>query len=557
MLIAYELAALTLGYWLFDHLYRRDRLVAALAAVGVRAWPFQRAIFGVSAVAGGIVWSWESLPEFGALRWLGTFLAAMLAWKAVTKDIDPVVGASRGVDRILLVGAAVGAYFSPAYLLFAALLLTTPFALWQHHATLPMRVLLAECAFCSLAPFAGWTTLLSDTSVLVFFVVTIQVSHYLITALAKGFLGPKWYSWVTDNRIHHLAASAYSWGWARFIAWPTWLRVIRAVKRVEVPMQLSAFGVELLAPLALLHPASAIAFCLTWSAFHVGVFSLSGLLFWDWVGTHVAIAVMIWMLPDAVTSVAFGPLPCLVALVFMLVFPLRHKLWKPMPLGWWDTPFTARMHWVAHGQSGNVYEVYNNYMCPHERIYGKVHGCFLAPVAVCTYHLGEVWKHELRDALREAGPHPERLDEVRETWGVSPRSDEMAERHRRYLKAFFGAINRGERKHVLPAGLRWLKAPGGQCFYWGELPAYRGQEPVDRIAIHYREEYFDGRELRRIRDQLIEEIPVDETSPAGTVSEPTPKELDDFLLSFAAGKLIDLPGVGDGYVGGDDGKRAV
>ena len=58
------------------------------------------------------------------------------------------------------------------------------------------------------------------------------------------------------------------------------------------------------------------------------------------------------MLPAEVTAVAFGPLQAAVGLVFLVAFPLRHKLWRPMPLGWWDTPFTQRIHWVAHGPSG-------------------------------------------------------------------------------------------------------------------------------------------------------------------------------------------------------------
>jgi hypothetical protein len=206
-----------------------------------------------------------------------------------------------------------------------------------------------------------------------------------------------------------MASSAYSWGRPRFLPWPAWRKAIHALARIEVPLQAAAFILELLSPLAFLNPGSAIGFCLAWAGFHPGVFAVSGLLFWDWILTDLALA----------------------------VFPLRHKLWKPMPLGWYDSPFTQRIHWRVRGLSGKLYGLYNDFMCPHERLYGKVNGCFLAPCPVITYHLGEVWKPELRDAIRAAN-------------------------HAAYLRRFFSALNRGARKHVLPRPLRWLKAPGDQ-----------------------------------------------------------------------------------------------
>ncbi len=551
-----ELPLLTLAYWVADHAIRRDGAVRVARRAGFGSLTTQAGVVALAAAA-ATVWRWDGAGSQDVVRLLGVGIALMLGWKAATKDIDPVVGETHAFARVaVLVCAALGLW-SPAFLVASALLLSHPLGVWEHHATMPMRMLQASVAFLALSAASPLVTeeLFQDASVLVFFGLTIQISHYLITALAKGYLGPRWYSWVTDNQLHHLAASAYSWGWARFVPWPAWRRVIGALRVVERPMQLFAFTVELLSPLALLDRNLAIAFCLSWSAFHAGVFLTAGLLFWEWIGANLLVAVALWLLPEPVAREVFGPLPVLLACGFLVLFPLRHKLWKPMPLGWWDTPFTQRMRWLAEGESGAVYEVYNDFMCPNERLYGKVHGCFLAPDAVCTYHLGEVWKHELRDALRAAGPDLERLRMVRERFGIHPACPYFADRHRRYLQAFFARLNAGASKSVLPRWLRLLKAPGGQCFYWGDRTPYRRQEPVRRVFIRYYEEYFDGAELRCLQDELVEEIPIPKTPPEA-VPEPTPKELDDFLLEHAKGRLLDLPSFGDGYVRTDDGKRA-
>ncbi len=553
-----ELTALTAAYALVDLAVRRDGVVRLLGPLGETG---RTLLLGLLALAGGTVFGWDDVVAGDALRAFAAPACLALAWKAATKDVDPVVGQVHRIARGVVVLAALGSVLSPAGMALCLVVLSSPFGVWQHHATLPMRLLQALTALVALLALgpvsALGESLFATPAAGVLFLMTVPVSHYLITALAKGWLGPRPWSWVTDNRIHHLAASAYSWGWARFVPWAVWRRVIGGVRRIELPMQLAAFGIELLAPLALLHPTLAVVFLLGWAAFHLGVFSLSGLLFWEWIVADLALSATILLLPESVRAVAFGPVPMLAGCVFMVAFPLRHRLWKPMPLGWWDTPLTQRMHWHVVGESGAVYAVTNDFMDPHERIYGKVHGCFLATAPVCTYHLGEVYKHDLRDAIRGAGPTLEGLEPVRRQFGIQPRSEAMASRHRAYLRAFFGALNGGANKSVLPRALRWLKAPGGQIFYWNELPKYRRQEKVVALRIVFREEYFDGETLVRLRDEVVDELALPMEAPAeAPAREPTPKELDDFLLGFARGKLIDLPSFGDGYVRTDDGKAA-
>ncbi|HJL15516.1 MAG TPA: hypothetical protein RMH99_07675 [Sandaracinaceae bacterium LLY-WYZ-13_1] len=549
------LAALATGYWGVDFVARRGGLARAARALGVVV-PTRAAVVAGAALTIGLapLWRWEHVPQADAVRAVALLLAAVLAWKASTRDIDVVSGGPGALARLALVACAAAVTISPAFIAPCAVLLGTLFGMWQHHATLPMRLLQAVAAFVVLAPIAPFG-LLSDAGTLLHFLVTIQAAHYVITALAKALLGPRPWSWVVDNRLDHLAASAWSWGWARFVPWPRWRRVIEIVRRVRVPLQAGAFGLELLAPLALLDARLALGFCLAWSAFHLGVFALSGLLFWDWIGANLAVALGLFLLPETSAAEAFGWLPLGLGAGFLVALPLRHKLFAPMPLGWWDSPFTQRMHWIAHGESGTDYGVYADLMCPHERLYGKVHGCFLAPHPVCTYHLGECFRVELRDALRAAGPCPEALDGVRARFGITPRDEAMAHAHRRYLAAFFDALNRGAPKRVLPRALRWLKAPGGQIFYWGDLPAYRGQEPIASVSLRYREEYFDGARLHRLRDELVEAVEVEPLAPGEQVREATPKEVDRLLLSHAIGRLIELPAFAGGYVGGDDGRN--
>lgn len=549
MALVAALACVLLAYAAVDRVLRRG----ALAALSRSPWA------AVVLLSVAPFWSWDVVSQRIELDWVACAVATFLSWNASTRDLDPVNPGPGGWTRAFLLSVALSSFSSPALLLVSAGLLSGRFHFWQHHAAFPMRVLQSFVAFALLCTLVGalcgagfdWLDPTALEAALVLFLTIMIVSHYVITALAKGLLGPKPWSWLVHNRLHYLPASAYSWGWARFIPWRRFRCIVALVERVERPLQIVVFLLELTVPLALLDPDIAVFYCVAFAGFHVGVCLLSGLFFWDWMLTDLLLALLIVWLPRSVADEAFGVVPFAMGSLTLGLFPLRHRLWKPMPLGWYDSPFTQRVHWRVTGVSGKTYGLYNDFMCPHERLYGKVHGSFAVPHAVLTYHLGELWKLELRDALVEAGPDLTRLDHVRERFGIHPACARLTARHQQYLTAFFAALNRGEKKSLLPRWARCLKAPGDQLFYWGDLEPYRRQEPVTRVVMIYREEFFDGRDLVRLVDQELLGFDIVDTPP-DVALEMTPREMDDYLLSLAWGRLIDVPGFRGDYLAGDD-----
>lgn len=493
----------------------------------------------------------HALPQSGALRIFAGVVACTLAYSAATRDLDPTLSTHNLTTRWTALAAAVFSLFEPALLITVSVLLGAGLQHWSHHATLPMRVLQVLVAHQLLLVLPAVSPVVPagvfGVVPVVSFVVVVIVSHYFITALAKAWLGRHPFDWMLNNQLHHLSASAYSWGWARFLPWTSWRRVVRMVRNLERPLQVGAFSLELLSPLALFSPNLAQGFLLAAACFHMGVFALSGLLFWDWIVVGVVTAWFVHALPAAEAQLAFNPGVAGLGFIVLVLFPLRQKVWQPVPLGWFDTPLTARIHWEVKGESGDWYGVYNDFMCPHERLYGRVHGCFFVPYPVVTYHLGEVWKVDLRDAILAAGPSSERLSEVRQKFGIKPNSTKLRDQHVRYLQAFFSALNAGARKSLLPSWAWLLKAPGDQIFYWGALPSYRRQEPVQSVRLRFVEEYFDGDRLVRLHEQIVAQFDVPDIPPACD-AELRPEELDHYLLGLAEGRLIDIEGIKRRYV---------
>ncbi|MEM9692845.1 MAG: hypothetical protein AAGA56_09895 [Myxococcota bacterium] len=532
------LVVLFTAYALVDLVSRKEGLRGLTERLTLPEHLEGAAILTAAAVAGRF-WNWSMLPDGEVLRAWGLWLLAPMVWKTVTLDIDVGTGRAQRAERLLLVLTLVGAVFSPAAMGAAVWLLGRRFHAWLHHASLSMRHLQLHFAF-SLAWLGVAHTPLarfgSDPYLLA--ALTMHASHYWVTAFAKGWMGGRWYGWVWDNRLHDLAASAYSWGWARFLPEATYLRFVRMLKRLDRPAQGVAFLLEALAPLILVDRRFAVALLVGWVAFHLVVFLASGILFLEWIFVNAGLVYLVSAHPH--TDSVLGWPAFVVGCLVMVVLPFRGVLWQARPLAWWDAPWIQKIEWFVTGESGTKYRLHNDFMCPHERLYGRIHGIFMFPRPMVGFHLGEVFLRELRDVILASGGRPEQLAEVQRAYGIDTRDAALRERHETYLKAFFARLNRGAPKYMLPKGLRWLKYPGGQCYYWGEQPAYQRQEPVVSVEAVYREEFFDGDGFRDLGRQTVMEIdiPEGEVPPAEEIHE---REIEALFNARAMGRLIKLP----------------
>ena len=73
--------------------------------------------------------------------------------------------------------------------------------------------------------------------------------------------------------------------------------------------------------------------------------------------------------------------------------------------------------------------------------------------------------------------------------------------HDKYITTFIQNFNAGHKKRLFPV---WLKAPGGQLFYWGRLPRFTGQKIIVELIVRYREYYYGGGELGHVvTDEVV------------------------------------------------------
>lgn len=450
----------------------------------------------------------------GPLGWVVATVVALLTWQGTTSDYDvtqPIPPQRR--DKLLLLALAILSGLWPPLLLLWLARYCGRLRGWKHHAMMPLRLIKAYVAWL---PASVAFDPAASRSGLLLVLGCVSLSHYVKPAWSKLRLGPRPWSWAWDNRTHYLIASAYCWGWARFLRPATLARLLGPISRLNRPLNILTLTVETAGLIAFLDRRLLVAALAATVLFSLAVAVGSGIFFWENVASNASFAIAASTLPNSYNA-AFGwPAVALAALV--MVLSVADLLWQPWHLAWWDTPYTARVHWEIETASGARKGLYNNFMCPYEREFGRVEGYFLTDEPVLHGHLGIVWDETLRERLALAEGDLGELHVLKQHYGAAQRNEHLARQHNAFLTAMFTRLNSGVPKGPLPRRLRSLKAPGGQLYYWGDLPAYRGEETVRRITIRYQERCYrpSANDFTLLIDRVLHEIELPPASPTST-----------------------------------------
>jgi hypothetical protein len=459
----------------------------------------------------------------GHLAILMYVVVGIVTWRCATIDYDQrlPIGQQRR-DRLLVIPLAALACLYPLFLFAWLAHCCGRLMAWQHHAMMAIRIVKGCQAWllallCLRAGTVHFSPVAEQASLLLG-LGCLSLSHYLKPAWSKARLGPHWWSWAWHNRLHYGLTSAYSWGWARFLPPHLAARIWRATRPMDRPLGCLTMAVESSPLIAFFDHRLLVAVLIATACFHIMIFLAIGILFWESLCVNVVFAVIVGYSPAEVDRYAFGVTAAVVAIAVM-VLSTADLSWKPFHLGWWETTFTARIVWQVETADGEVLGLYNNYMCPFERDFGRFLGYFLYPEPVLHGPIGGTFDRAVRDRVLTARDDREQLAELKRRHGKVRWDPARAARHVDYLATTFAKLNAGYPKGPLKGRFRWFKAPGGQIFYWGDLPPYRGQRPVRRVIIRCQERCYlpDQNRLVLVADQVLREIEVPSVPGAPSV----------------------------------------
>ncbi|WP_051871292.1 hypothetical protein [Streptomyces sclerotialus] len=471
---------------------------------------------GAALLAAGAAYGVVGSTPPGAMALVPEAALLLVWWKYLTLDYDAALSVRwQRADRIVVLAVGAAALLLPALALAALGVLCGRLGGWTHHSKACIR--LVKVAFCwslsdGVLHALGLTSAASGSTALVVLLGTAYLSHYVVAARSKAKLGRRPWSWTLENRTDLLVASSYSWGWARFVPARTAATLVNGLRPASPFLNAGTMVLELAGLVAFADEWCFVAAVAGAVVFNCVVALTSGLLFWENIGVGMVLAGVVSTSREAGDATAFGLWPWLFSNALMAAV-LAGWAWRPTGLGWWDTPFTARVVWTVRTRDGKQYGLHNDFFSPHDREYARALGNPLVPEPFVTFSLGGVEDTALRDLLVRARPHQDDIEHAKHRHGTVQWSGPYTERHTTYLRRLLSNLNAGAPKSPLPRFLSRLKAPGGHLYYWGDLPRYRRDRgPVSEVAVWYREELYSSerRTWLRLRNQFLFalEIPI-------------------------------------------------
>ncbi|MEM7010960.1 MAG: hypothetical protein AAF585_05695 [Verrucomicrobiota bacterium] len=290
-------------------------------------------------------WKWKRDP----LRWVTWIIVGILAWYAATTHFNFHYQQAFWIDRALILGLAIAAWFHPGFLAaFLALIYA-----WIAQLNLPLQ--------------NSWTDKLIVLHVGLAVFVWIAAEPFLnrragpilICAVIGGFylapaLGKLQIGWLVSNDLSNLVRSAFLQnGWQSVLS-PEF------VEKYNPAILTFSLIAELAVLLFLTNRKICVAVLASLIALHVGIFLTSGIFFWKWIVLDAAMIWYVLRLPGKTFQRQTWIL-CLASMTVLAALSLR----VPM-LAWYDSPMSYQFRFEATGESGRRYELLADDFAPYD-----------------------------------------------------------------------------------------------------------------------------------------------------------------------------------------------
>jgi hypothetical protein len=183
--------------------------------------------------------------------------------------------------------------------------------------------------------------------------VLVQGANYGASAIGKARLG-----WTSRNELVGLVAAAVAHGWLPADS-PATSRVIRFVRATNRVLLVSCLTLEGGAALMLVARPLGAAVLVGLAGFHLAVLALSGINFLPWCALDLALAVVVWVQPDA----AFGLSASLAA---WGATAACMQWMRPYCLAWLDAPLCTAFRFEALGLDGKMHALPPDVFAPYD-----------------------------------------------------------------------------------------------------------------------------------------------------------------------------------------------
>jgi hypothetical protein len=347
--------------------------------------------------------SWDGFP---LLHGMSIMLGALLGLGAVGRFGAADLGRFFFADRLLVLVLTAGVVFSPAFLypcLVACCCLQYTVSSWRlgpGYSNLLgyefIRASLSHVTAC--LALAGWLRIsgvawdgFESTTLAV--LLGLQASTYAHHALAKSALGPRWNSWIRENRLQCLVANAWLRGWTFGRSRECVMKQIRRAGKHRVGICAIVWLLEIAWIFILADARFAVPLLSVTILFHLAVFALTGLAAYQYVVNHLfVLGLVMFHDMDAVFQPRYLT-ACLLVIpaTALWIGWLRLRISEECErtgssgslmkfadaadhlMAWWDTPLMRMYSYTAETRAGKCFALPVPKLSPHDTALTDLH----------------------------------------------------------------------------------------------------------------------------------------------------------------------------------------
>jgi hypothetical protein len=502
--------------------------------------------------------SWEAWP---LLHGASVMLAGLLALGAIGRFGSVDLGRFFLPDRLLALALAAGVLLSPVFIypcLVACCCLQYTVASWRlgpgysnllgyEFIRASISVLIAAITLYGWMLIAGfgWNDFENHTLTVL---LGLQASTYVNHSMAKSALGPKWNSWIRENRIQCLFTNAWLRGWKLGRSKECILKQTRWFGKHRVRICAAGWMLEASWLLILADPRLTLAILSLTILLHLTVFLLTGLAAYQYVANHLFFLGLILFCE---TGKIFGRqnlIACAIAIPIAALWIgwLRRRIFTEYQrsgtpgssaviadaadhlMAWWDTPFMRMYSYTIETRGGERFALPVPKLSPHDTALTDIHTHLmilgqhadLDPMIkpdraiVRTGVWGLTVHREDRDFLYQLMNEPE--SEVRAIlspgqplppWslGLHGRGPEAATP----LRTLFEGMNREMKKTWVRGILRWPHFPGedlapDQCPLAAQPPkCFRFDQAIASVTLWRIKTFSNEENIFLIEQEMV------------------------------------------------------
>ena len=451
---------------------------------------------------------WQVIAaDGGYVRMIVAVLVVTCSWAYACMPYNYYYDKLHLYDRVLIGGLALCAIWHPLFVapFLAAVLvfvyqLQYPLRLHSYTDKQPLFDLLNLCSCFLYVRVVAPST---SSSRYLFVSLCVMAAYYFYPGVRKIQIG-----WVRDERLQCLLLAARDNGWLNWLGAEKLQALVAFIGRTNRILLWSVMVVELGALVMLLNATLAVVLLAGAVIVHVGIFAVSGILFWKWIIVDLTLVLSVLSLSQGVRQDVFTIQLFLLSLVLIR---LSSRWLRPRMLAWFDTSLSPVFRFRCQMEDGRVCEVIPAQMTPYDfpLAQGRLYPLAQMPILTRTYG-ATMEAHNLR--VIEGAQSVEELRAAIQKWGRLVEGEAGAYTHTvRFLQGYFGNLNRHLAKGRGLGGGPLVKFKPPLHIYTGHvlsLPPFDGSQQIRRIQVSFVYSWLQGIEAVPVVDKPVLDIEI-------------------------------------------------